>query len=972
MKNLENLLNTNVINNLIFIFKKKNLPLKYLVTIGTTSFFKNIASIKNCDKNISYFLKNISTNIGSKSNSGLSKFFSDFLLFFLLKEKKKIEDLYCSILKNTKGIIKFIYPYISFFNEKAMILFFFYKMFTEKKGYFEIEEFFKFSSLEKFAVNLIIETNQIFKIVNLTGVTNLDFYFKIYRNEFITCNDSDLESFYHIYRKEKKIIESINTSRYLKKKSKLLLSLQESITNHSFEKIIICCEPFEIGYFFKFCKIFLKKKKNDTNNSSLFKKYLINNWISNLLCLKYSFIELGYSNFIFRFFQNKKNEFSNLSNILDLNLKKLRYDTKYFPQKFFKYDSEFNRWVSFFNFTHSFYLGIMCNFLEKILFTFFCGILGNYPDQIDLSKFISNNTSLFNMKYVFLSDTLTLFKTISELLYRIDIRSIYEIKNINKNSEFSVNTFTEIDLILPISFFCTSKYSKITLNLFMDSVDSYFMLFLLFDNNIIVWKKFEFLLISLAISIFNSSNLLKEIECKTWQKNFEIIFIYFIKKEKFTKKVLAQERRTVMNEISFFTKVKVFELFLISYSIIKHNLMDFNGFFCVINMNKFALEIEIEFFFSYLNKSLVIFFPISLGIFSLKSNYKLINILKDLQLISEKKFLKLCNLSILILNFLGSSNVEIISIIINEYKSHEKQKISKLERILLFKTVKSQSLIRSKSIPDTINEYENEQTFVTSKKYLELGIIGISLLTIGDIIASQMTMRIYGYFLLSPNLEIRRITTLAVGLLYISNPSTIACDFMIKLTNNIDWIIIRNAVFSLGLIGAGSGNNRIYMSLKCLADYYSNKIENFEQMTKLLKSSFYIFSLKIQSLMFVIRIAQGLVNSLSKKNLLSPFFGRNSLNFSKACSLIYTIYGFSYSKFIGLNSISVILFLLGLLTKPNLIMNIDKNFHIKSVKLRKNYKNYKFFEDKFNITPKLILNSKENLTFDNQKFFLQF
>nr|UXY88382.1 hypothetical protein Cry52Nrm3_p021 [Cryptomonas curvata] len=969
MKKIENVLNSTIFNNFVFIFKKKNIPFQYLVTIGNTSFLKNLNSITNCYKSISYFLKNISTYIGSKSNSGLIKFFSDFLLFFLLKKKNKNEDLYFSFLKNTKGIIKFIYPYISFFKEKAIFLFFFHKILTENKSYFEIEEFFKFRNLEKFAVNLIIETNQIFKIVNLTGVTDLDFYFKIYQNEFLTIKYSDLESFYHIYRKEKKIVESINTSRYLKQKAKLLLNLKESIENNTFEKIIIGCEPFEVGYFFKFFKIFLKKKKGNVNISSLFKNFLINNWIPNLLCLKFSFIELSYSNFMFRFFQNRSIEFSNLSNILELNVKKPRFDSKYFPQNFFNHETEVNKCFFFFNYTHSFYLGTICSYLQKNSFTFFFRFLENFPDQVNLYNFISKNGLFFDMKYIFLSNSLILLKIIAELLYRIDIKSVYEIKNINKNSDFYVNAFNETDFLLSISFFCTSNYSKMTLNLFMDSVDSYFMLFLLFNNNIIVLKNFEFLLISLVISVFNTNAFLNKTEYKTLKKNFEIIFIYFIKKEKVIKKFLTQERRNIMNEISFYSKAKIFELFLISSSILKHNLIDSNGFFCVKNMTKFALEIEIEFYFSYLNRSLVIFFTITLGIYSLKSKCKLVNILKDLEIISEKKFQKLCNLSILILVFFGTSNLDIISIIIKEYKNHEKQKFSKLERILLFKTVKNQSLIQSKSIPDTINEYENEQTFVTSKKYLELGIIGISLLTIGDQIASHMAMRIYGYFLLSPNLEIRRITTLAVGLLYISNPSTNACDYMIRLTNDNDWIIIRNAVFSLGLMGAGTGNSRIHTSLKCLADYYSNKIENFEHITKLLKPSFYIFSLKIQSLIFVIRIAQGLVNSLSKKILLSIFFGKNSLDFPKAFSLIYTIYGFSYSKFIGLNSISVIIFLLGLLVKPNLIVNINKNFQIKSVKLHKNHQSFK---EKCNITPKLVMNWKEVLTFDNQKSFLQF
>jgi hypothetical protein len=124
--------------------------------------------------------------------------------------------------------------------------------------------------------------------------------------------------------------------------------------------------------------------------------------------------------------------------------------------------------------------------------------------------------------------------------------------------------------------------------------------------------------------------------------------------------------------------------------------------------------------------------------------------------------------------------------------------------------------------------------------------------------------------------------------------------------------------------------------------------------------------LKIQSIIFVIRIAQGLINSLIKKVYLSTLFCEKLPIYPNVFSLLFTIYGFSSSKFIGFNSISMLIFLLGLIVKRNIIMDIDDNFKIKSIKLNKNNK---ICDEIYNITPFLLTKLNEKLIINNQKFF---
>ena len=63
----------------------------------------------------------------------------------------------------------------------------------------------------------------------------------------------------------------------------------------------------------------------------------------------------------------------------------------------------------------------------------------------------------------------------------------------------------------------------------------------------------------------------------------------------------------------------------------------------------------------------------------------------------------------------------------------------------------------------------------------------------------------------------------------------------------------------------------------------------------------------------------------------------------------------------------MLIFLLGLIVKRNIIMDIDDNFKIKSIKLNKNNK---ICDEIYNITPFLLTKLNEKLIINNQKIFL--
>jgi hypothetical protein len=752
----------NIFSNLIFIFKQQNIPFKYLLTITTTAFMKNSNYNVKIDLNKSIYFRRMLLYNQFNLISGLNKFFSDFLLFLLLKKQKKSTYLEFYVLKNTKGITKFIYPFISRLNENAVFLFFLFNIFKNNNNFFQIEELIGYKYFEDFFIRLAIENDQIFKIVNLAGIKNCEFFFSKLGNVFFKVNNLGLQSLYHIFRKEIKIKESIILTRYLKNKTKLLLSVKESIKNNTFEKIIIGCEFNQITYFVKFFKYLMKKKEIKKTFSILFKNYIITDWISNLYFLQFSYLELGYSNFMYRFFQKKNTEFSNLSKIIKPNFKKTFFDIKFFPQKFYNCELELSKLSLLFNSTHNFYLGYISSYLQHNPYLYFSRILINFPDQLSFFNFSENNGLFFDLKNLLYSDNLVLLKIISNLLQQIN-KSIYcQKETLSENNNFYFKNLTDIDLIFSISFFYTSKYSKKIIKFFLNSIDFYFKSFLIFENNISIWKNSELSMISFTICLFNSSNVLDKLEKNIWKKNFNIIFTFFNKKEIILKKTIAREITDLFNQILNYKKIRIMEIFLASTSLLRDNLISSNSIIFERNIFNFIEKIEIDFFFYFLNKNFFIILSLALGIFCKKSKYKLLTILSYIQNIPEKKIQKLCNLSILIFIFLGTSNVEIIKVIIKQCKKFEKQKLSKLERILLLKSVKVQFMVTTNNL-ETLNENENEQTFVISKRFLELSIMGISVLTLGDEIGSHMIIRIYGYFLMSSSLEIRRITTLAIG-----------------------------------------------------------------------------------------------------------------------------------------------------------------------------------------------------------------
>ena len=97
---------------------------------------------------------------------------------------------------------------------------------------------------------------------------------------------------------------------------------------------------------------------------------------------------------------------------------------------------------------------------------------------------------------------------------------------------------------------------------------------------------------------------------------------------------------------------------------------------------------------------------------------------------------------------------------------------------------------------------------------------------------------------------IRRAVPLALGLVSASNPQLPILDTLSKYSHDNDLAVALNAIFAMGLIGAGTNNARLAQMLRQLAGYYA----------------------KEPDCLFMVRVAQGLVHMGKGTIGVSPFF----------------------------------------------------------------------------------------------------
>uniref|UniRef100_A0A914X4C9 26S proteasome non-ATPase regulatory subunit 2 n=1 Tax=Plectus sambesii TaxID=2011161 RepID=A0A914X4C9_9BILA len=148
---------------------------------------------------------------------------------------------------------------------------------------------------------------------------------------------------------------------------------------------------------------------------------------------------------------------------------------------------------------------------------------------------------------------------------------------------------------------------------------------------------------------------------------------------------------------------------------------------------------------------------------------------------------------------------------------------------------------------------EEEKPDLSSQQ--AVAVLGIALIAMGEEIGTQMCVRMFGHLFRYGEPVIRRAVPLAYGLLSVSNPQLNILETLGKFSHDADVDTAHNAIFALGLAGAGTNNARLVAMLRQLASYHQ----------------------KDQVSLMLVRLAQGMTHMGKGTMTLNPFHSDRQL-----------------------------------------------------------------------------------------------
>ena len=128
-------------------------------------------------------------------------------------------------------------------------------------------------------------------------------------------------------------------------------------------------------------------------------------------------------------------------------------------------------------------------------------------------------------------------------------------------------------------------------------------------------------------------------------------------------------------------------------------------------------------------------------------------------------------------------------------------------------------------------------------------VIGLALVAMGEDVGQEMVLRQFGHLMHYGEANIRKAVPLAMGLISPSNPQMKVYDTLSRYSHDNDLDVAVNAIFAMGLLGAGTNNARLAQLLRQLASYYHRD----------------------PSALFMVRIAQGLLHMGKGTLSVNPF-----------------------------------------------------------------------------------------------------
>ncbi|OTF80314.1 hypothetical protein BLA29_004312 [Euroglyphus maynei] len=219
----------------------------------------------------------------------------------------------------------------------------------------------------------------------------------------------------------------------------------------------------------------------------------------------------------------------------------------------------------------------------------------------------------------------------------------------------------------------------------------------------------------------------------------------------------------------------------------------------------------------------------------------------------------------------------------------------------------------SEAIIEALEVIQNQQFKAMAKTIVEaIATIGIGLIAMSEDISCEMAFRTFGHLLRYGDSMVKRSVPLALALTSISNPKLNLLETLSKFSHDSDSEVACNAIFAMGLIGAGTNNARLATMLRQLAQYH----------------------VKEPNCLFMVRLAQGLTH-LGKGTLtLSPFHSDRQLLLPTALAgLLVVLMSLIDPKYTILKAHYLIYFLVPAI-QPRMLITFDEQLNPLPVPVR--------------------------------------
>lgn len=163
---------------------------------------------------------------------------------------------------------------------------------------------------------------------------------------------------------------------------------------------------------------------------------------------------------------------------------------------------------------------------------------------------------------------------------------------------------------------------------------------------------------------------------------------------------------------------------------------------------------------------------------------------------------------------------------------------------------------------------ESERKDVTGDQLVQAyAVIGLSLVAMGEEIGQDMVLRQFGHLMHYGEANIRKAVPLAMGLISPANPQMKVYDTLSRYSHDNDTDVAVNAIFAMGILGAGTNNARLAQLLRQLASYYHRDA----------------------NALFMVRIAQGLLHMGKGTLTINPFHTDRSVLSRVAAAGLLTV-----------------------------------------------------------------------------------